>query len=252
MRRVIIVVTGFCIMAGAAFGIYSVYKYNKYKKESAPKPVEISELAQKLAAEMLASPDAISSLPAELNLEVPFYTQAPFENWDFPWQEACEEASILLVANEYLDKGWTREEFNSEILKLVDWQKKVFGYYTDTTAQEITQILKENFGLTGVIHNNPSYDDVRKILAQGHLIIMTFDGKALGNPYFRNGGPIYHAMVIKGYKEGEKLITNDVGTKHGADYVYEWKVLQNALHDWTKPIQKGPKRMIEVLPPENE
>jgi hypothetical protein len=166
-----------------------------------------------------------------------------------PWQEACEEASLLLITNEYLHKNWTLSEFNDQILMLVAWENKVFGYYTDTTVREIAQMLKDNFNLDSVIHENPSYEEIQEILANGHLIIMTFAGKEIGNPNYKNGGPPYHAMVIKGYKEGEKLITNDVGTKRGADYVYDWKALQNALHDWTIPIDNGPKRMLEVLPP---
>ncbi len=80
---------------------------------------------------------------------------------------------------------------------------------------------------------------------------MTFAGKEIGNPFYSNGGPTYHAMVIKGYKAGQKIITEDVGTKRGEDYVYPWKVLDGALHDYTVPIDSGAKEMIEVIPPTN-
>ncbi|MCR4279964.1 MAG: hypothetical protein NUV82_00890, partial [Candidatus Komeilibacteria bacterium] len=36
-------------------------------------------------------------LPAEYNLDVPFMSQAPHANWDLPYQEACEEASLIMV-----------------------------------------------------------------------------------------------------------------------------------------------------------
>ena len=78
---------------------------------------------------------------------------------------------------------------------------------------------------------------------------MTFAGKALGKPYFLNCGPNYHAMVVKGYEEGQKLIVHDVGTKRGEDYVYTWNSIARALHDYAEPIDTGAKRMIEVLPP---
>jgi hypothetical protein len=257
MRRAITSLTVFCIIAGAAYGIYSVYKSNKYSKEAAPQTVSIAEVERQMSQEMQATPEVQGEaateerivVPKELNLEVPFYSQAPLGNWDYPWQEACEEASVLLIANEYLGKNWTVDEFNGEILKLVAWEEKIFGYYTDTTQAEIAQMLKDNFGIGSVIHDNPTYEEIQEILAKGHLIIMTFDGKKIGNPYYKNGGPVYHAMVIKGYKDGEKLITNDVGTSHGADYVYSWKTLSGAMHDWTQPIDKGPRRMLEVLPP---
>jgi len=178
-----------------------------------------------------------------------FYPQAPFGNWDMPWQEACEEASVLLVANEYKSENWTAEEFNDQILKLVEWEKKTFGDYKHTTVKETARILNEYLGLKTLIYENPTYEDVRKIIARGHFVVMTFDGKKIGNPFYKNGGPVYHAMVIKGYKSGVKVITADVGTRRGEDYVYPWETLQNALHDYAVPMSDGAKRMIEVIPP---
>jgi hypothetical protein len=251
-KLIALLVIIFIVVAG--FAAYAIYRFNKYNKEAAPAAVSLTELSRKTTQETGTEAEGTqtedqASLPKELNLKVAFYSQAPFGNWDYPWQEACEEASILLVANEYLHKNWTSEEFNNQILKLVAWENKVFGYYTDTTMREVAKMLKDNFNLDSVIHENPTYEEIQEILAKGHLIIMTFAGKEIGNPNYKNGGPLYHAMVIKGYKEGEKLITNDVGTRRGADYVYDWKTLQNALHDWTIPIDNGAKRMIEVLPP---
>src|SRR3989344_4989971 len=38
-----------------------------------------------------------NTLLAEVNLPVPFTSQAPHANWDMPYQEACEEASALMA-----------------------------------------------------------------------------------------------------------------------------------------------------------
>lgn len=196
-----------------------------------------------------ATPE-IKPLPLALNLEVPFYSQAPFSNWDYPWQEACEEASALLVANTYFNHKWTREQFNEQILSLVDWEKKTFGDYKHTDVDQTAKLLKDYLGLETVIHENPTFEDVKEILSHGHLIVMTFAGKDLHNPNYKNGGPNYHAMVIKGYKdEGQKIITNDVGTRNGENYVYSWTTINNSLHDYAEPINKGAKRIIEVIPP---
>lgn len=78
---------------------------------------------------------------------------------------------------------------------------------------------------------------------------MFFSGKELGNPYFSNGGPLYHVLLVKGYKYPDKIITNDVGTKNGANYIYTWDVLKSAMHDFATPIQDGEKKILEVLPP---
>ncbi len=249
----IIVGTVIAVTLGAAFAFKSLLKY---QKEAVPVAVDFT-LLQKETGEINTQETQTSEtqnlspseIPAELNLRMAFYSQAPFENWDYPWQEACEEASILLVANTYFDHQWTREEFSDQILKMVDWENNYFGYYKDTTVQETAVMLKKYLGLDSFILEQPSFEDVQAALSKGHLLVAPFAGKHLGNPFYKNGGPIYHMLVIKGYKAGEKIITADVGTRNGEDYVYSWETIENALHDYAEPIEDGAKRMIEVLPP---
>lgn len=271
MIKTIIIVAGLSSLL--ATGYYG-YRAVKYQKEPVPKAIDMVQL-QKTSTPTInnkigqtgssrenqppnvQTSDSINPLPLpippSLNLKMTFYSQAPFGNWSMPWQEACEEASVLLVANAYYNKNWTRTQFNDQILNLVDWQNKHFGNYMDTNMAHTGQMLEQVLGLKSITHENPSLADVKTILNKGHLIIMPFAGKKLGNPNYTNGGPVYHVLVIKGYKEGEKVITADVGTRNGEDYVYKWGILQNAMHDFAKPIENGAKRMLEVLPPaENE
>ncbi len=268
-----IYILGFLVLVMAGEG-YLYYKTVRFEKE--PVPIEVDSATIRTGGifsdgedsnDMDLSVDAetsdqngettngegidagqVQSFPAELNLKAVFYAQAPFGNWDLPWQEACEEASVLLVANEYFSHNWSREQFNDEILKLVEWQKDRFGDYIHTSVDQTAEILEEYLFLETVIHENPSFEDVQKVINDGHFIIMTFSGKQLYNPNFKNGGPMYHVVLVKGYKEG-KIITHDVGTKNGENYVYTWDVISNALHDYSVPIENGAKRMIEVLPP---
>jgi len=262
------------LLSGAAIGAagYFGYKTLKYQKETVPTAVEIESIADKVTeptsgqgagetngrtgGSAAKEPPATSepdnlpvSLPEELNLKMTFYAQAPFGNWDYPWQETCEEASVLLIANEYLKKSWTADQFNDELLKLVEWEKTTFGDYKHTSVIQTVKILNEYLELKTLVYDNPTFEDVQKVLARGHFIVMTFAGKKLGNPFYKNGGPNYHAMVIKGYKKGEKIITSDVGTRNGENYVYSWKTINNAMHDYAEPIEDGAKRMIEVIPP---
>lgn len=255
MRKAFVIV-GTVIVIGIAGASYYVYKQQQYAKESVPVAVDAGQLSdddtsveRTPAGESAGASGQAFSLPSELNLKLTFYSQAPFGDWDYPWQEACEEASMLLVANTYFNRDWSREEFRDEILKLVDWETRTFGDYKHTDVLQNTRILSELFGLKSVVMEDPTYGDVQRSLAKGHFLIAFFAGKRLGNPFYKNGGPNYHVMVIKGYKEGEKIITADVGTRHGEDYVYTWDVVQNALHDYAEPIESGAKRMIEVIPP---
>ena len=252
------------------FGILiigTILGYNRWRAEQllgpdAPESQDISEWLEESVTPSPSEPPAEidtteevetpseDPLPTSLNIDMPFYTQAPFSNWDYPWQEACEEASSALVANLYLEKNWTRESFNEELLRLVDYEMEAFGAYEHTSVEQTVQMIQDNYGLKTVVHENPSYEDLQKTLASGHLIIAPLAGKLLGNPNFTNGGPTYHMLVIKGYDSTQnQVVTHDVGTRNGADYVYSWSVIQNALHDWHEgDITLGTPRWIEVYP----
>lgn len=268
MKKTLLIIFGFLILG--AGGLYFWKKSNEYQKPLVPGQVSIRDVVggeESSTQEDVVDDDAVSEtqgegeevvpieeLPEELNLAAPFYSQAPFGNWDYPWQEACEEASILLVANAYFEHEWTAEEFNEQILELVDWQNDVFGDYWHTDMPQTARMLNEVLGLETVIHEDPTLEDVKRLLAKGHLLVMPFDGKAMNNPFFSNGGPEYHVVMVKGYTADDGIITHDVGTRRGADYVYSWEVLDGALHDYVagQPIQEGPRRFIEVLPPDFE
>ncbi|QQR55347.1 C39 family peptidase [Candidatus Peregrinibacteria bacterium] len=220
---------------------YDVWRTQKLEGPDAPSPTTWQEIDP-------TQTDATA--PQKLSIALPFYSQAPFGNWDYPWQEACEEASIALVANLYLEKNWSKEAFNEELLRLVDWEMDRFGAYEHTTVAQTVQMIEENYGLKTVVHENPTFEDLQSSIASGHLIVAPFAGKQLNNPNFTNGGPVYHMLVIKGYDATKnQVVTHDVGTRNGEDYVYTWSVIQSALHDWhNTDIEQGAARWIEVLP----
>jgi len=264
MKRYIAILVAVVILGGG--GVFLWKKMGQYEKAPVPQQVNFRDLSQEESVALLddessapedemdaeaSTPESVR-VPEELNLAAPFYAQAPFANWDFPWQEACEEASILLAANAYYEYEWTAEEFNQEILDMVDWQNEVFGDYWHTDMEQTARILDEHLGLKSIMHEDPTFEDLKQLLAKGHFLIMPFDGKAMNNPFFTNGGPEYHVVLVKGYTADGGIITHDVGTRRGADYVYDWDVLDNALHDYVgdQPIQTGPRRFLEVLPPD--
>jgi len=82
------------------------------------------------------------SFPIGINLEVPFFPQAPDGDWSQPWQDSCEEAAVLLAYYYATDKSPTKDEFKNDISTLVDWQNKNFGSYKDTNIEQTTEMLK--------------------------------------------------------------------------------------------------------------
>lgn len=189
----------------------------------------------------------VTEILTEVNNYVPFYPQAPDADWSLPWQEACEEAALVLAYYGATAQTITRDQFRDELLKIIDWENLHFGDYKHTDIAQTARILKEYFGYSDFdILENPSVESLKRELAQGNLIIAPFAGRLLGNPFYSGIGPLYHMMVIRGYDD-EHFITNDVGTKRGENFIYPYDVIMNAMHEWNeKDIELGAKKVIVV------
>ena len=197
--------------------------------------------------EVLGAATEKKPLPAEINLKVPFTPQAPHANWELPYGEACEEASVLMVHYYFEKKTFTKESADKEIKKLVDFQNKKYGFYKDSTADETARFIKDYLKYKKVRVITASIDAIKQELAAGRPVIIPAAGRLLGNPNFRRPGPLYHMLVVKGYTKDGKFITNDPGTRNGANYFYDQKVLMNAIHDWNGgDVNKGKKVIIVV------
>ncbi|MBU0577031.1 C39 family peptidase [Patescibacteria group bacterium] len=187
--------------------------------------------------------------PSEINLNVPFYPQAPDANWGMPWQEACEEASVILAYYYATGQDLTKEKFKEEVYKLVDWEIENYGSYEHTDISQTVRMLESNFEFSNfLILNDISVEDMKNELAEGNVIIAPFAGRELGNPFYSGEGPYYHMLVIKGYDE-ENFITNDVGTKRGENFIYPYRTIISAMHEWhDEDITLGAKKIIVVKP----
>ncbi|MBU0707063.1 C39 family peptidase [Patescibacteria group bacterium] len=194
-----------------------------------------------------------TSLPDEINLAVPFTSQAPHANWDLPYQEACEEAAALMVHRYWSDEPFSsKEDADTAILELIDFQNERYGSYEDTTAQETVQLIKDIWGYKSVdlyTGNDVTLDRIKQELSNGYPVIVMAAGRELGNPNYKQPGPLYHALVLKGYLSNGDIITNDSGTRNGADYTYTPSILLDAIHDWNNgDVPSGQRNMIIIRP----
>jgi len=196
-------------------------------------------------------PSTATDLPTQFNLAVPFTSQSPNADWGLPYQEACEEASAYMVSEYY--KGRTSgvigvEEADTAILEAVSFEQDFLGDYLDTTATQTAQFIDNFYGLSAIVIENPTPEDIKREVATGRPVIVPAAGRKLGNPHFSGLGPLYHMLVIKGYTENQ-FITNDPGTRFGEGYVYDIPVLMEAMGDWNNgDPATGPKRVIFVNP----
>lgn len=200
-------------------------------------------------------------LPEEFLLAVPFTSQAPEKNWEQPWQDACEEAALLMLDAYYKDYNLSPIFSRDEILKMVEWEGER-NWDLSISIEQIKQMASEYFGLDKPhplpplvgegrerlikIIENPTIEDIKNNIVRGNPVLAVANGKVLPNPHFRNGGPTYHALVIKGYDE-ENFITNDPGTQFGESFKYEYHDLLNAAHDWNDGDVKNGRKVILMV-----
>jgi hypothetical protein len=198
------------------------------------------------------SDSPLSSLPPVFNLAVPFTSQAPYANWDEVHEDTCEEAALYMVDEFY--KGTpvgqiTAAVAEAELLKIVEFEKVLFGFFESTTAMQIALLAEQMYGYEKAeVVEGPSVEDLKKYIVAGYPVIVPTAGRMLGNPNFTGEGPLYHALVLKGFTE-TTFVTNDPGTRRGADYQYDFETVMNAMHDWNGgDVENGNKVVIIVYP----
>lgn len=194
--------------------------------------------------------EVIKPVIENINLNVPFTSQAPLSDWSQPWQDACEEASILMVDYYYQNKSLPAKEEVSKILKeMVDWQEKNWGAHDNLSVARLAEYIKTTFDYDTEIIENLTAEKLKYYLNIGKPIIIPANGKILANPNFKNGGPVYHMLVVKGYV-GDNFITNDPGTRLGADFIYSSENLLDSIADWNQKESQstGPKNGLIIFP----
>jgi hypothetical protein len=125
----------------------------------------------------------------------------------------------------------------------------MFGSFEDTTAEQTAKFTKTYYGYERVeVLENPSVEELKSHLSDGRPIIVPAAGRILANPFFSGIGPIYHMLVLKGYND-DGFITNDPGTRRGADWVYDYEHLMSSIHDWVVPeeVENSPEQIDDSV-----
>ncbi len=187
-------------------------------------------------------------LPSELNIAVPFTSQAPHANWDEEHGEFCEEAAVLMAGRYFTQRSIaSKDDAEAALQQLKARELALFGYFKDTTAEETARLIEDRYPVETELLKDPTVERLKAELARGHLVIVPAAGRQLKNPNFRQPGPLYHMLVLKGYTKDGQFITNDPGTRKGADYVYPFERIMAAMHDWNGgDVTNGEKVVILV------
>lgn len=190
-------------------------------------------------------------------LDVPFIVQAPFGEWGNPvFQDACEEAALIIAMLWLENKEFSKEQARDEIQKMSDFELEKYGEYRDRSASDTVQLMKDYFGYQNIEAKfNITTEDIKSELKKGNLVIVPVNGQILKNPYYTPPGPERHMLVIIGYDgKTNEFITNDVGTRLGKSYRYKENTIYQAIRDYETgyhiPIAEVRKTMI-IIKPEN-
>ncbi len=237
------ILNGIVILTWIGLIFEGIYLYNSW-----PRQTEVFG-QEKIKKEIIKE----DVLPDFFELDIPFITQAPFRSWkEYPFNHTCEEASILMV-HYYLENKTkvVESETKKELLDLVDFQIKNYGFHEDTSTAETARIIKDYYGYKVKIYYDISLEDIKKEIAQGNPVIIPTAGRLLENPNYTGAGPIYHMLVVKGYTSTE-FITQDSGTyRSGENKTYSYEILEKAIHDWNgeeKDMNTNQSAMIVIIP----
>ncbi len=173
-----------------------------------------------------------------VNIPIPYTSQAPYANWSQPWQDTCEEASIVMLDNFY--QGKTLKKIPKSVAKkqlqnLVDIKNKYYGKSLDEDADKVADLINNFFNWEAKVIEEPTLEQIKTEIDNNRPVIIPAYGKALKNIYFRNGGPDYHMLVLSGYDDVKKqFITKEPGLNTlGLDFRYKYATIMNAMHDFT-------------------
>ncbi len=208
-------------------------------------------------ASLSATPNAVIDIPKterrRVEQEVPFTVQAPRHNWkDIDFQNACEEAVVLMAMRWVYNQSLTADEAYVEIAELSEYSQRKYGFHLDQAALDVARLMKDYFGHRNIrVVEDVNKNDIVTELYKGNIVLAPVNGRKLNNPYFTQPGPIQHFLLIKGYDPETKVfITNDPGIGKGNGYRYPEDVLEEALRQYPtgyhEPITKVEKVMIVV------
>lgn len=238
-------------------GAEDVVVYSPPVVVRSPVQLSVASPTPSLSPVLSPSPSPAPRSQTAIDAQVPFTPQAPLAQWSDPdFQNACEEASILMVQQWLAGESMTSpQETTQAIAAIISFEEAYDGISHDRSAPDTAKLFREYTGHQNVrLTTNAILDDLRQEIRQGNILIVSVNGRLLGNPFFTLPGPERHMLVIKGYdgydQEAREFITNDPGTRRGANYRYDENVLYQAIRDYPTgdnlPITKVEKNMIVI------
>lgn len=189
------------------------------------------------------------AIPKETRLNIPFTAQAPRQNWNPPYNEACEEASLIMAEYYLRGQTLTPQTADRAIQYLINKETEK-GWGIDISALQTGMLAKSLFNRNYKIYQGITVtkNNIKLLLSADYPVIVPVAGRELNNPNFRGNGPPYHMIVLTGYDK-DNFYAHDPGTKFGMHYKYPQQTLLDAIHEWTgskSTVKEGQKTILII------
>lgn len=192
---------------------------------------------------------AATAATTSVELPVPYVPQAIEGRWIAPWDESCEEASLLMVDGYYAKQIVVDEQTaKARMQSMIDWEMVVFNKYDDTDAQETLRLIQEFAGFEARVIRNPTRESIKNEIDAGRPVIALVDMFDLYAE--RDLGDSYHVLVISGYDDSKnEFIVRDPAREKRT---YSYDRVMNALHDFDSITREasGKPTVLFTAPPE--
>ena len=132
------------------------------------------------------------------------------------------------------------------MLDMVNYEMNRYGFHESVTASQVATFISDYYGYSAKVTYDISAQDIKKELAKGNPVMVIAGGRLLDQPNFKAPGPVWHALVVKGYDD-KGFITNDPGTRNGADFHYTFENLEEAIHDYRSDDQVLLGRRVMIV-----
>ena len=184
--------------------------------------------------------------PQATILNVPFVMQVPLGNWsDSRQQYGCEEASIIMAM------AWVRSEVNlpgntinkeeavRDIINMAEYERVIYGFHEDTSAQDTARLMKEFYRYNNVeVKENISVEDIKMELSKNRVVLIPFNSRLTGMPIYKNG-PVRHMVVAVGYDDkNDEIIVHDPLFSNGAYLWIPSSGLQASLWNYNSGVHR--------------
>lgn len=244
--------------------------FNEIEKQIKEEDIEEIKIEESEIDEPKVEESRKTEIPSSRKiLDVKFYSQFPSRDYGLPFDEYCEEASLLNGIYYLTNRTPTIDEYLIDLniikemedkLFWINWYKNTsikqtnlilqlfqnqdsFDIYLNTKTEEkkeeliqtLTQKTKYKGWVLWKIIYNPTINDLTNAINRWSPVILPVYWRGINNIYFTPPWPVYHNILLKWY-DLENFIFNEVWTIRGDGYVYSKNLIMNNIHDFVKEL----------------